>query len=71
MLSLFERSQLEGIEAFYRMSKFNCVLKILHFEFHEFGRVGSQFLSDFAEICTRASYHIGKQFVVLKMLVMK
>ena len=39
ILSLFERSQWEETEAFYRMSKFNCVQKIFHFEFRKFGRI--------------------------------
>ena len=39
MLSLFERSPWGGTEAFYGMSKFSRVQKLLHFEVRSFGRI--------------------------------
>ena len=39
MLSLFERSPRGGTEAFYGMSKFSRVQKLLHFEVRSFGRI--------------------------------
>ena len=39
MLSLFERYQREGTEAFYRMQKFPRLQKLLHFEVRDFGRI--------------------------------
>ena len=39
MLGLFERSPRGGTKAFYRISKFICVQKLLHFEVRDFGRI--------------------------------
>ena len=39
MLSLFERSPRAWTEAFYGMSKFSRVQKLLHFEVRDFGRI--------------------------------
>ena len=43
MLTLFERSLQQGTEAFYRMSNFNFVGKLLQFQFRKFDRISHKF----------------------------
>ena len=55
MFGYFQRSEWAWITAFYRMSKFNFVQKLLQFQFRKFGRISHKFpdKNEFLEYITQ------------------